>query len=192
MRGDTGRHSMTQTESERNTGVRDRSAIGWSYVSGTSDTPLLGMAIGDVFDQTVARFPTREALVVRQQGLRYTWTQLREQVDRCARGLMALGIQKGDRVGIWAPNRAEWTITQFATAKIGAILVNINPAYRTSELEYVVRQSGLRMLVCAPRLKSSDYVGMVNELIPELAAAAESPPRIDSARFPDLQYLVVL
>src|SRR5579885_2092315 len=129
-----GGHSMTQTEIERNTGVRDRSAINWSYVSGTSDTPLLGMTIGDAFDKTVARFPTREALVVRQQGLRYTWEQLREQVDRCARGLMALGIQRGDRVGIWAPNRAEWAITQFATSKIGAILVNINPAYRLHEL----------------------------------------------------------
>ncbi len=163
-----------------------------SYVSGTSDTPLLGQTIGDNFDATVARYPDHDALIVPHQGLRYSYRQLQEAVDECARALMALGIEKGDRVGIWAPNRAEWTITQFATAKIGAILVNINPAYRTSELEYVVRQSGLRMLVCAPRLKSSDYVGMVNELIPELAAAAESPPRIDSARFPDLQDLVVL
>jgi fatty-acyl-CoA synthase len=163
-----------------------------SYVSGTSDTPLLGQTIGDNFDATVARYSDHDALIVPHQGLRYSYRQLQEAVDECARALMALGIEKGDRVGIWAPNRAEWTITQFATAKMGAILVNINPAYRTSELEYVVRQSGLRMLVCAPRLKSSDYVGMVNELIPELAAAAESPPRIDSARFPDLQYLVVL
>ena len=163
-----------------------------SYVSGTSDTPLLGQTIGDNFDATVARYPDHDGLIVPHQGLRYSYRQLQAGVDECARALMALGIEKGDRVGIWAPNRAEWTITQLATAKIGAILVNINPAYRTSELEYVMRQSGLRMLVCAPRLKSSDYVGMVNELIPELAAGAESPPRIDSAGFPDLQYVVVL
>jgi fatty-acyl-CoA synthase len=163
-----------------------------SYVSGTSDTPLLGQTIGDNFDATVARYPDHDALIVPHQGLRYSYRRLQAAVDECARALMALGIEKGDRVGIWAPNRAEWTITQFATAKIGAILVNINPAYRTSELEYVVRQSGLRMLVCAVRLKSSDYVGMVNELIPELAAGPENPERINAARFPDLQYLVVL
>jgi fatty-acyl-CoA synthase len=163
-----------------------------SSVSGTSDTQLLGQTSGGNVDATVARYSDHDAVIVPHQGLRYSYRQLQEAVDECARALMALGIEKGDRVGIWAPNRAEWTITQFATAKIGAILVNINPAYRTSELEYVVRQSGLRMLVCAPRLKSSDYVGVVNELIPELAAAAESPPRIDSARFPDLQDLVVL
>jgi fatty-acyl-CoA synthase len=163
-----------------------------SYVSGTSDTPLLGQTIGDNFDATVARYPDHDGLIVPHQGVRYSYRQLQAAVDECARALMALGIAKGDRVGIWAPNRAEWTITQFATAKIGAILVNINPAYRTSELEYVVRQSGLRLLVCAVRLKSSDYVGMVNELIPELAATPDSPARIHSARFPDLQYLVVL
>src|SRR5689334_1053119 len=163
-----------------------------SYTSATSDTPLLGDTIGANFDRAVAAFPGRLALVDVPAGLRYSYAELKREVDALALGLLAAGIAKGDRVGIWAPNRAEWTITQFATAKIGAILVNINPAYRTSELEYVMRQSGLRNLVCAPRLKSSDYVGMVNELIPELPAGAESPPRIDSARFPDLQYVVVL
>src|SRR5579863_89140 len=102
----------------------------WSYVSGTSAKPLIGMTIGDTFDATVARFPTREALVSRHQNLRYTWAELQWEVDLLARGLLALGIAKGQRVGIWSPNRAEWAITQFATAKIGAILVNINPAYR--------------------------------------------------------------
>jgi fatty-acyl-CoA synthase len=108
-----------------------------SYVSGTSDTPLLGQTIGDNFDAAVARYPDHDALIVPHQGLRYSYRRLQAAVDECARALMALGIEKGDRVGIWAPNRAEWTITQFATAKIGVILVNINPAYRTSELEYV-------------------------------------------------------
>lgn len=114
----------------------------WSYVSGTSDVPLLGVTIGDCFDAIAARFPHNEALVVRQQGLRYTYADLKTNVDRCARGLMALGIAKGERVGIWAPNRAEWLITQLATSKIGAILVNINPAYRLHELEYALHQSG--------------------------------------------------
>ncbi|MDE3228533.1 MAG: AMP-binding protein, partial [Chloroflexota bacterium] len=124
--------------------------MAWSYVSGVSDTPLLGMTIGDAFDATVARFPDREALVSRPQGLRYTWRTLQAEVDRCARGLLALGVKKGDRVGIWAPNRAEWAITQFATAKIGAILVNINPSYRTHELEYALNQSGCSTLVLSP------------------------------------------
>src|SRR5438105_1551601 len=106
-----------------------------SYVSGTSDTPLLGLTIGDAFDRTVARFPDREALISRHQGLRYTWAQLQAEVDQAARGLMALGIERGERVGVWSPNRAEWVITQYAAAKIGAILVNINPAYQLHELE---------------------------------------------------------
>ena len=105
-----------------------------SYVSGVSDTPLLGMTIGDMFDQIVAEYPDHEALIVRHQGLRYTYRQLQREVERCARGLMALGLEKGERIGIWSPNRAEWTITQLATSKIGAILVNINPAYRVHEL----------------------------------------------------------
>jgi fatty-acyl-CoA synthase len=190
VRGDTGGSPMTQTEIEQNTGMRDRSAIGWSYVSGTSDTPLLGVTIGDAFDQTVARFPEREALVARQQGLRYTWAQLREQVDRCARGLMALGIQKGDRVGIWAPNRAEWTITQFATSKIGAILVNINPAYRLHELEYALNQSGCTALVMAPNFRTADYTGMLLTLCPELYYSHEG--QLDSHKLPQLRHIVRL
>src|SRR5690242_9738038 len=93
-----------------------------SYISGTSEKPLLGLTIGDMFDQTAARFPDNEALVSRHQGLRYTYRELQEEVNRCARALMALGVQKGERVGIWAPNCAEWAIVQFATSKIGAIL----------------------------------------------------------------------
>ena len=100
----------------------------WSYTSGSSDTPLLGMTIGDMFDQTVARYPDNEALIARHQGIRYTYRQLKAQVDRSARALMALGAAKGARIGIWAPNYAEWTIVQLASAKIGAILVNVNPA----------------------------------------------------------------
>src|SRR3954469_13253446 len=135
-----------------------------SYASGTSTTPLLGDTIGDNLDRTIARFGDREALVSVHQDLRYTYTQFGEAVDRTARALIAAGLQAGDRVGIWSPSCAEWALVQFATAKAGIILVNINPAYRTSELEYVLRQSGCRMLVAATAFKTSDYVQMVADV----------------------------
>ncbi len=181
---------MTRTEIERTTRVTDRAAIQGSYVSGTSDTPLLGMTIGDAFDATVARFADREALVSRQQNLRYTWSELRAEVDRCARGLLALGIRKGDRVGIWAPNRAEWAITQFATAKIGAILVNINPAYRLHELEYALNQSGCSALVTAPNFRTTSYLEMLAALCPELERSA--PGHLDAHRVPHLRHVIRL
>src|SRR3954452_6230393 len=118
-----------------------------SYASGTSSTPLLGDTIGDNLDRTIARHPDREALVSAHQDLRYTYAQFGEAVDRCARAFIAAGIEPGDRVGIWSPNCAEWALMQYGTAKAWIILVNINPAYRTSELAYVLRQSGCRMLV---------------------------------------------
>lgn len=162
----------------------------WSYVSGTSERPLIGETIGDMFDRIVASYPNNEALVCRQQGLRYTYAQLHREVERCARALLAIGVRKGERVGIWAPNRAEWTITQFATAKIGAILVNINPAYRVHELEYALRQSGCTMLITAAQFRTSDYTAMLNELIPELSAAKSG--RLQSERLPDLRIVVRL
>src|SRR5215470_19608610 len=143
----------------------------FSYTSGTSAVPLLGLTIGDLFDRTVAQFPDHEAVVSRHQGLRYSYRQLRAEVDRCARALIGLGVSKGQRVGIWAPNCAEWAIVQFATAKIGAILVNINPSYRLNEVQYALRQSGCTWLVIAPEFKTSDYTGMIHELAPELAAS---------------------
>ncbi|HEX8731402.1 MAG TPA: AMP-binding protein, partial [Ktedonobacterales bacterium] len=179
---------MTQTSPEQTAATRDRAAMAWSYVSGVSDTPLLGMTIGDAFDATVARFPDREALVSRPQGLRYTWRTLQAEVDRCARGLLALGVKKGDRVGIWAPNRAEWAITQFATAKIGAILVNINPSYRTHELEYALNQSGCSTLVLSPNFRTTDYTQMMLSLSPELNYA--TPGQLDSHRLPHLRHIV--
>ena len=135
-----------------------------SYASGTSDQPLLGETIGANLERTVARFGDREALVDVAAGHRWTYTRFDEDVNRLARGLLARGIAKGDRVGIWAPNCAEWVLTQYATAKIGAILVNINPAYRTHELDYVVRQSGLSMLVSAVAFKTSDYRSMISSI----------------------------
>ncbi|MEA2432077.1 MAG: fatty-acyl-CoA synthase [Thermoleophilaceae bacterium] len=139
-----------------------------SYAHGASDTPLLGETIGESLERTVARFPEREALVVRQQGIRLTYRELNERVDRLARALMAAGLETGDRLGIWAPNCAEWVLVQFASAKAGVILVNVNPAYRTSELEYALDQSGCRVLVAAREFKDSDYVAMVEEVRPQL------------------------
>jgi fatty-acyl-CoA synthase len=140
-----------------------------SYTSAVSDTPLLGDTIGENFDRTVARFSDRDALVDIPAGRRWTYAELKRDVDALALGLMTAGIAKGDRVGIWAPNCAEWTLTQYATAKIGAILVNINPAYRTRELEFVLDQSGTRLLITAQRLKTSDYAGMITEVAPRVA-----------------------
>jgi fatty-acyl-CoA synthase len=140
-----------------------------SYSSGESVTPLLGDTIGGDFDATVRAFGDREALVDCPTGRRWTYTELAADVDALALGLLELGIAKGDRVGIWAPNCPEWTLTQYATAKIGAILVNINPAYRTRELEFVLNQSGITLLVAAERLKTSDYAAMIAEVRPRCA-----------------------
>ncbi|WP_123081569.1 AMP-binding protein [Streptomyces sp. ADI95-16] len=137
-----------------------------SYASGVFEVPLLGDTIGENLDRTVRRFPGRDALVDRAAGRRWTYAEFAADVDALALGLLDLGITKGDRVGIWAPNRAEWTLVQYATAKIGAILVTVNPAYRSHELEYVLRQSGMRMLVAAERFKSSDYAAMIEEVRP--------------------------
>ncbi|MFI6168206.1 AMP-binding protein [Nocardia sp. NPDC051052] len=137
-----------------------------SYASGTSDTPLLGDTIGGNLDRAVAAFAGREALVDKASGRRWTYRELGAAIDAMATGLAARGIGKGDRVGVWAPNCAEWFFVQYATAKIGAILVNINPAYRTSELEYVLRQAGVRVLVAAPEFKTSNYVAMIEEVRP--------------------------
>ncbi|WP_194814640.1 AMP-binding protein [Nocardia sp. XZ_19_385] len=137
-----------------------------SYASGVSEAPLLGDTIGANFDRAVAAFPNREALVDVPSGRRWTYRELASAIDSLATGLTALGIDKGDRVGIWAPNCAEWFLVQYATAKIGAVLVNINPAYRTSELEYVLRQAGVRLLIAAPEFKTSNYVYMIDEVRP--------------------------
>jgi fatty-acyl-CoA synthase len=139
-----------------------------SYAHGTATTALLGETIGENLDRAVAAYGEREALVSVHQGLRYTYAELGEAVQRSARALLAAGLGAGDRVGIWSPNCAEWVLVQYATAKLGIILVNINPAYRTSELEYALRQSGCRMLIAATAFKSSDYVAMVEEVRGEL------------------------
>src|SRR4051812_12780225 len=137
-----------------------------SYAHGTSTTPLLGETIGANLDRAVAAFGDREALVVRHQDVRWTYAELGERVDRLARALVAGGLAPGDRLGIWAPNCAEWVLVQYASAKAGVVLVNVNPAYRTSELEYVLKQSGCRWLVAAEAFKTSDYRAMVEEVRP--------------------------
>ena len=139
---------------------------GRSYASGTSGVALLGDTIGDNFDRTVARSGDREALVDVATGRRWTYRELAADVNALALGFLDRGVAKGERVGIWAPNCAEWTMVQYATAKIGAILVNINPAYGSRELEYVLRQSGTRTLVAAPKFRTSDYAGMIAEVRP--------------------------
>jgi len=133
-----------------------------SYASGISEVPLLGDTIGDNFDRTVAAEPQREALVEATTGRRWTYQQLRAEIDALALGLIDAGVDQGDRVGIWAPNMAEWTMLQYAIAKIGAILVNVNPAYRTHELEYVLKQAGISVLVSAREFKTSNYAAMID------------------------------
>jgi fatty-acyl-CoA synthase len=135
-----------------------------SHTRGETDTPLLEETIGDNFDATVARFPDREALVDVAQGKRWTYAALQADVDALARALLAIGVKTGDRVGIWAPNCSEWTLVQYATAKMGAILVNINPSYRSHELEYVLKQAGISYLFAVEQFKTSNYAQMVEEV----------------------------
>jgi fatty-acyl-CoA synthase len=161
-----------------------------SYASGASDQPLLGVTIGEALDATVERFPDREALVVPHQSVRWTYRELGERVEQVARALLAIGVEKGERVGIWSTNRAEWTLTQFASAKIGAVLVNINPAYRAGELEYALNQSGCATLVLADRFKTTDFPAILGAVAPELAAA--EPLALKSERLPGLKRAIIL
>ncbi|HXT46548.1 MAG TPA: AMP-binding protein [Pseudonocardiaceae bacterium] len=137
-----------------------------SYVSGVSSVGLLGDTIGDNFDRAATRWPNRDALIDCASQRRWTYAQLQAEIDALAHGLLGAGIGKGDRVGIWAPNCAEWLFTQYATAKIGAILVTINPAYRTSELEYVLNRAGIRLLIAATSFKTADYAAMIEQVRP--------------------------
>src|SRR3989440_11703553 len=140
---------------------------------GNSGPPLIGKTIGGLLDEVSATDCSREALVVTHQKIRWTYSDLKSRSDAFASGLLSLGLEPGDRVGIWAPNCAEWTIAQFATAKAGLILVNINPAYRVTELEHALRAVECRALITATRFKSSDYLAILNSLAPELAEAKD-------------------
>ena len=165
-------------------------AESWSYVCGVSDTPLLFETVGQVLARAARTHPEREAIVVRHQNVRWTWAEFAAEVDAVAAGLVALGLVPGDRIGIWSPNRVEWVLTQFATAKAGLILVNINPAYRLAELEYALNQVECKAIVIADRFKTSDYVGMLQTLAPELAASA--PGALRSARLPHLRTVICM
>ncbi|WP_411886883.1 AMP-binding protein [Hydrocarboniphaga effusa] len=165
-------------------------ATALSVVCGATDVPLLEISIGAAFDTTVRRQAEREALVVRHQGIRWSWAELGERVDNAAAQLLAQGLEPGDRVGIWAPNCAEWVIAQFATAKAGLVLVNINPAYRRHELEYALRHVGCKALILAAAFKSSDYLAMLQDLAPELAQCA--PGQLHAARLPQLRLVIRL
>ncbi|WP_323097385.1 AMP-binding protein [Intrasporangium sp. YIM S08009] len=151
---------MTAAQTDSSTGLDPA----LSHTRGETEPPLIEQTIGDNFDATVARFPDREALVDVNQGKRWTYAELQRDVDRLARALLAVGVRTGDRVGIWAPNCSEWTLVQYATAKMGAVLVNINPAYRAHELQYVLGQAGISTLVAAESFRTSDYRGMVEEV----------------------------
>ena len=136
-----------------------------SYDHGVSAKKLIGETIGAFFDRAVETWRDREALVVRQQNVRWSWGELGRRVDDLAAGLLSLGLERGDRVGIWAPNRSEWTLAQFATAKAGLILVNVNPAYRRSELEYAMNKVECKALILAPALKTSNYLEITDDLV---------------------------
>jgi fatty-acyl-CoA synthase len=164
--------------------------VSQSYAFMGSEKPLIGKTIGDMFDEIAETYPDNDAVVSVQQGLRYTYRELQQEVNRAAKGFMGLGLKKGDRLAIWATNIAEWVITQFATAKAGIVLVNINPAYRTHELEYALRQSETQALLLMDRFKSSDYIKMFFEVCPE--AKSSKPGEIRSEKLPFLRTAVLL
>lgn len=163
---------------------------GPSYVCGTSDQPLLYRSVAGVLGDAAASWPEVPALIVRHQRIRWTYAELHRRVEQAARGLQALGLAPGDRVGIWSPNNAQWVVTQFATARAGLILVNINPAYRSAELGYALRKVGCRALILAPSFKSSDYIQILRSLIPSLAEPGDTP--LPCPEFPELEILIHL
>ncbi|MGH8445774.1 MAG: AMP-binding protein, partial [Solimonas sp.] len=159
-----------------------------SHGVGAKAPPLIEYPIGEALKRAVRQWPQREALVSVQQNIRWTYAEFGARTDRLAAGLLALGLQRGDRIGIWATNCAEWTLTQFATARLGLVLVNINPAYRLSELRYTLAKVGMKALIAAETFRSSDYVGMVESLLPQVPASA--PGTLVSEELPMLQWLV--
>jgi fatty-acyl-CoA synthase len=163
---------------------------GLAHVRGRDDAALTTSAIPQLLAATVARFGERPAVVFREQGIRWTWDQFAAEIEALAAGLQALGLTHGDRVGIWSPNRSEWLVTQFATARLGLVLVNINPAYRLAELEYALNASGCRALIAAERLKSSMYLEMLQALAPELAQC--TPGQLKARKLPALEAVIRL
>ena len=161
-----------------------------SYLHGVSDMPLIGVTVGQLLEQSARRHPDNDALIVPYQNVRWSYAELNRQADETAAGLLALGLNPGDRVGIWAPNMAEWVVLQFATAKAGLILVNINPAYRLAELEFALNQTGVCALITVPSFKSSDYMAMLGELMPELGRAQAGS--LSAEKIPSLRWIITL
>src|SRR5690349_21219836 len=159
-----------------------------SLVRGAIEPSLLEHTIGEALVRAARQWPKQEALVSVHQGIRWTYEEFASRVDQLAAGFLALGLKSGERVGVWAPNCAEWTLVQFATARVGLIQVNINPAYRLSEVEYTLKKVGVKALVCTEKFKSSEYVGMISELVPEIPNF--KPGELKSARLPDLKYVI--
>src|SRR3954468_17915011 len=160
-----------------------------SYVQGSTEVPLLERTMGESLQVAAAQFGDRDALISCHQQIRYTYSELRHEVTRAARALLRLGVARGDRVGIWSPNTAEWVITQYAAASVGAILVHVNPSCRLRELEYALTQSGIQVLIAARVFRKIDYVEMLTTLMPEINA-----PRAPllSERSPALRHVVFL
>jgi len=161
-----------------------------SYVHGTSDLALLGKTISQQFDETAARHGERDALIVCHQDVRWTYAEMKREVDALAAGLLTLGLETGDRIGIWSPNNSEWAVSQFASAKAGLILVNINPAYRLAELDYALNKVACKALIAAESFKSSRYLDMIRELAPEIDEAA--PGALKSEKLPHLKTVIRL
>ncbi|MDR5777972.1 AMP-binding protein [Caballeronia sp. LZ065] len=173
-----------QTQAGAQVAPRD----GVSYVRGATDIPLSEATVSRFLLDTVRRFPDRPAVVFREQGIRWTWRQFADEVDALASGLLSLGVEAGDRVGIWSPNRAEWLLTQFATARMGAVLVNINPAYRLAELEYALNKVSCKAIIAAEQFKTSKYLEMLESLAPEFAHA--EPNALRAKKLPDLRAVI--
>lgn len=159
-----------------------------SYSRGATDTPLIEETIGAFFDAMIERFPDKEAVVSCHQGIRYTYLELQREVDRMASALLRAGLKPGDRIGIWSHNNVEWLVTQFATAKAGVILVNINPAYRVAELEYALNKVECKALIVMPSFKTTDYLEMIRSIAPEVSGAV--PGRLESAKLPSLKTVI--
>ncbi|RWM00857.1 MAG: AMP-binding protein [Mesorhizobium sp.] len=180
--------NATNLRGYRASGTFIAPAGGKAHVSGDRSVPLLDKTIPELFSDTVSKYATLDAAVFVGQDKRFTWSELSDAVDALAAGFLALGLEKGDRVGIWSPNRWEWLVTQFATARIGLILVNINPAYRLTELEYALNKVGCKALVTAAQFKTSDYLGMIETLAPEIAKA--EPGKLKAKKLPALKIVI--
>jgi fatty-acyl-CoA synthase len=161
-----------------------------SYVCGASTSTLIGRCIGQVLDDTADKYPERDALVIKHENRRFTYRQLKQEVELAARGFLSLGIKKGDRIGIWSTNSSEWVITQFATAKIGAILVNINPLNRAFELKHVLQQSECQTLLLIDGFRDANYVSILREICPELESSA--PGDLQSKNLPGLRTIIFI